>query len=186
MIKSIGVFCGAKNGTQNFTNLAIQVAKHLCELDITIIYGGGNKGLMGILADTALSLGGRVIGIFPEISLIESERHTGVSESILTPCLFSRKHLMIEKSDAFLTLPGGYGTLDEFFEIVVAKKLGLHSKPLFLLNYENFWKGIVMQGESIGLCELDDSGLSSRHYTIINDADEMRESIAEINGKKIK
>ncbi|AWD33143.1 Putative conserved hypothetical protein [Candidatus Fokinia solitaria] len=184
MIKSIGIFCGARSGTGDFVDLAVRVATYLCELDITIVYGGGNRGLMGVIADTALSLGGRVVGIFPEISLIESERHTGISETILTPCLFSRKHMIIERSDAFLTLPGGYGTLDEFFEIVVAKKLGLHSKPLLLLNHKNFWKGIVEQGEEIGLCELDSSGMSSCHYTVVNNADEMRELIVDINNQK--
>ncbi len=107
---------------------------------ITLVYGGGHVGIMGILADATLAAGGRVIGIIPE-HLHEFEvAHPGLSELYIVPSMHERKQLMFEKSDAFAMLPGGLGSLDETFEILTWKQLGLHDKPVVIINNAAYWQ----------------------------------------------
>lgn len=146
MIKTICVFCGSKNGDHpGFLELAKQTGKNLAKHNIKIVYGGSKLGLMGSLADGSLDNNGTVLGVFPSMLTGIETPHQNLTKLELTDSLASRKERMMELSDAFLILPGGYGTLDEFFEVVTTRNLRLHTKPVLVLNYEGFWDGILNQ-----------------------------------------
>jgi uncharacterized protein (TIGR00730 family) len=138
------VFCGSRMGKRpEYAEAARQLAHVLAERKITLVYGGGHVGLMGVLADTLLDLGGQVIGVIPE-SLVESElAHTGLKELHIVPTMHARKALMAEKADAFLAVPGGYGTAEEFFEMATWRLLKLHHKPIGLLNVAGYFDALL-------------------------------------------
>ena len=104
-----------------------------------MVYGGGNVGLMGVVADAAMAAGGTVRGLIPERLLKREVGHPGISELIVTENMFDRKDRMIAESDAFAILPGGLGTLDELFEVLTLRQLGYHGKPIVLINVDGFW-----------------------------------------------
>ena len=106
---------------------------------MTIVYGGGHVGLMGIVADTALAAGGKVIGIIPEHIRAQEVQHLGLTELHVVPDMHTRKRMMVERADAFVVLPGGLGTLDETCEILTWKKLKLHNKPVVIFNAHGYW-----------------------------------------------
>ena len=110
---------------------------------IRLVYGGGNCGLMGIVADAVLSGGGRAVGVIPEALVDREQAHQGLTRLIVTKDMHSRKATMASLSDAFLALPGGYGTLDELFEVVTWFQLGIHRKPIGLLDSGGFWSGLL-------------------------------------------
>ena len=139
MFRRICVFCGSSPGARPaYTAAARALATYLAEKKVSLVYGGSNAGLMGVLADTALASGGEVIGVIPQ-SFVEREvAHTGLSDLRVVASMHERKALMAELSDAFIALPGGFGTLEEFCEILTWTQLGLQSKPAGLLNVENY------------------------------------------------
>src|SRR5882672_10752018 len=140
MIKRICVFCGSSPGSRpGYTAAAIALAKYLVARKISIVYGGGNVGLMGVLADTAIAAGGEVIGVIPQSLVAKEVAHGGLSEVKVVDSMHERKALMAELSGAFIALPGGYGTLEEFCEVLTWAQLGLHQKPCGLLNVANFY-----------------------------------------------
>jgi hypothetical protein len=143
-LKRICVFCSASAGTvPAHLALARKTGAALASRGIALVYGGGPDGLMGALARGCLDAGGEVLAVLPGF-LAERERPTaGVSERILTRDLFERKQVMIELSDAFLLLPGGLGTLDEFFEVVSWAGLDLHHKPIVIVNPDGFWTPLL-------------------------------------------
>lgn len=150
LIKTICIFCGSKDGNDSgFVTLAKQTGTMLAKMNIQIVYGGSKLGLMGALADAALSNDGSVVGIFPGMLTGLEVPHQSLTRLELTNSLASRKERMMHLADAFLILPGGYGTLDEFFEVVTTRNLRLHTKPVFILNYEGFWDGILRQLERV-------------------------------------
>ncbi|MES2215248.1 MAG: TIGR00730 family Rossman fold protein [Pseudomonadota bacterium] len=150
MIKTICVFCGSRNGDNpSFIELAKQTGEAFASMNIDIVYGGSKMGLMGAVADGSLDKGGHVVGVFPSMLTGLEIPHQSLTELILTDSLGARKERMIELSDAFLILPGGYGTLDEFFEVVTTRNLSLHLKPVFVLNFEGFWDGILAQLDQV-------------------------------------
>jgi len=137
------VFCGARNGSHaRHLEAARDLGRRLAPRGITLVYGGSSTGLMGALADAVLEAGGKVVGIMPE-GLVEEQAHAGLSELILTPDMATRKAAMAQRSDAFLALPGGFGTLDELFEMLTWSQLGLQDKPVGLLNSDGFWDGLL-------------------------------------------
>lgn len=145
-IQTLCVFCGAKGGTNpEMVQLASGIGREIANRKISIVYGGSNCGMMGAVTDSALSVGGKVIGVFPDLLTEAQPPHMGLTDLIRTPCLATRKQKMIDISDGFLILPGGYGTLDEIFEIVVLRKLKAHNKPMILLNYKGFWNNTLEQ-----------------------------------------
>lgn len=141
---SVCVFCGAAPGRDPvWTQVAQETGAMLAAQGWTLVYGGGNTGLMGALADGALQAGGRVHGIMPE-GLVQRERaHRGLSELEVVPDLALRKERMLTIADAFVALPGGLGTLDEVFEVLTWYQLDLHQKPSFLLNFEGFYSALL-------------------------------------------
>ena len=140
MVKRICVFCGSSTGGRTaYADAAASLAKHLADRNITIVYGGSRVGLMGILADAALAAGGQVIGVIPRTLVAKEVAHTGLSDLRVVDSMHERKALMADLSDAFIAMPGGFGTFDEFCEILTWTQLGLQRGPCGLLNVEGYY-----------------------------------------------
>jgi uncharacterized protein (TIGR00730 family) len=134
-IQSVAVFCGASPGhLPAYREAALALGRGLAQAEMRLVYGGGRVGLMGAVADGALAAGGTVVGVIPEFLTRSEVAHEGVGEMIVTDSMHSRKRLMFEMSDAFVSFPGGLGTLDETFEILTWRQLGLHDKPILLTD----------------------------------------------------
>jgi uncharacterized protein (TIGR00730 family) len=134
-IKSVSVFGGASSGSDPACReAATLLGRLLAEAGIAVIYGGGSIGIMGAVADGALAAGGAVVGIIPDFLARREIAHTGISEMIVTDSMHSRKRRMFEMSDAFVTLPGGLGTLDETVEMITWRQLDLHAKPILICD----------------------------------------------------
>jgi uncharacterized protein (TIGR00730 family) len=143
-MKRICVFCGSNAGARSeYAEAARALATVLAERKLGIVYGGGNVGLMGVLADAALARGGEVIGVIPQKLVDKEVAHRGVTELRVVETMHERKALMNDLSDAFLALPGGFGTLDEFFEVLTWSQLGFHGKPCALLNVAGYYDGML-------------------------------------------
>ncbi|MGB4101721.1 MAG: TIGR00730 family Rossman fold protein [Alphaproteobacteria bacterium] len=143
-INSVCVYCGSANRVaEPYKQIARSVGHALAAKQKRIIYGGGRVGLMGIVADAALAEGGEVIGIIPEHIQTREVQHTGLTELHVVENMHTRKRMMVERSDAFLVLPGGLGTLDETFEILTWKQLQLHNKPIVIYNTQGYWDKLV-------------------------------------------
>jgi uncharacterized protein (TIGR00730 family) len=143
-MKRICVFCGSNAGARSeYAEAARALAAVLVERKLGIVYGGGNVGLMGVLADAALGRGGEVIGVIPRKLVDKEVAHRGVTELRIVETMHERKALMNDLSDAFLALPGGFGTLDEFFEVLTWSQLGFHGKPCALLNVAGYYDGML-------------------------------------------
>ncbi len=143
-MSSICVYCGSRTPkNQQLSELAREFGTWISDNDHTLVYGGGKVGMMGIIADAVLESGGDVIGIIPTALKREEVVHTGATEIIETPDMHTRKALMEKKSSAFVVLPGGFGTLDEFFEILTWRQLGFHNKPIVLVNVDGYFDGLT-------------------------------------------
>ena len=143
-IKTICVYCGSGPGSNpRFIEAAIALGKILAENRIRLVYGGGSIGLMGALATSVLDHGGTVTGIIPDFLTSRENALTRVQELIVTPDMHERKRLMFERSDAFVALPGGVGTLEELVEQLTWKQLGRHTKPILLANVDGFWEPLL-------------------------------------------
>ncbi len=139
-MRRICVFCGSNAGARSeYAEAARELAIALVGRKLGIVYGGGNVGLMGVLADAALERGGEVIGVIPQSLLDKEVGHRGVTELLVVETMHERKALMNDLSDAFIALPGGFGTFDEFFEVLTWSQLGFHGKPCALLNVAGYY-----------------------------------------------
>jgi uncharacterized protein (TIGR00730 family) len=141
---SLCVYCGSRPGSNPaFAQTARAVGDWIGRHGGQLVYGGGHNGLMGLLADATLAAGGRVVGIIPK-ALVEREwAHKGCSELHVVDAMHERKRLMAERADAFLALPGGIGTFEEFFEVWTWRQLGYHDKPVGLLNVDGYYDGLL-------------------------------------------
>ena len=147
----VGVFCGASEDVSpEFFELATEVGTLLGNMGLGLVYGGGRCGMMGKLADAALEAGAEVCGVIPRALLVREVAYTEVTELIVSENLFDRKQLLIEKSDMFLILPGGLGTLDEFFEVITHSNLGYHSKPTVIFDYKGFYSQMINWLHQVG------------------------------------
>jgi uncharacterized protein (TIGR00730 family) len=147
-MKSICVYCGSSPGSRKeYQDAAAQVGEMLARENITMVYGGGNVGLMGIAADAALAAGGTVIGVMPEALVQKEVAHRGLTELRVVKSMHERKLVMAELSDGFVALPGGIGTAEEILEVFTWSQLGIHGKPCGLLNVASFFEGFQMQLE---------------------------------------
>ena len=145
-IKNIAVFCGTKVGSHSsFTTLAGEIGNKLAGRGITIICGGNKNGIVGALIDGAVGANGRIIGILPDELQNVEQLHPHLSELIKAPTITDSKQKLIEIADAFLILPGGFGTLDEMFETITLRVIGRHDKPIIIYNYNGFWDNLLMQ-----------------------------------------
>jgi uncharacterized protein (TIGR00730 family) len=143
-LKSICVFCGSSSGLRPVYKLAAEaMGKALAQRKITLVYGGGNVGLMGVVADAALAAGGKVVGVIPDFLVAKEIAHQGLSQLHVVKSMHDRKALMAELSDGFIAMPGGYGTLDEFCEVLTWSQLSLHQKPHGLLNVEGYYDSLL-------------------------------------------
>lgn len=143
-MQRICVFCGSSIGARPvYAEAARQVGALLARRGLGLVYGGGSVGLMGVLADAALSAGGEVIGVIPEFLFKREIEHRGATEMRVVGSMHERKALMADLADGFIALPGGYGTLDEFCEIITWAQLGLHRKPVGLLNVAGYFDSFL-------------------------------------------
>lgn len=144
IIKTVCVYCGSGPGTNpRFVESAIALGKSLAESGVGLVYGGGSIGLMGAVATSVLDHGGSVTGIIPDFLTKRENALSRAQEMIVTHDMHERKRLMFERSDAFVALPGGIGTLEELVEQLTWQQLGRHSKPILLANIENFWEPLL-------------------------------------------
>jgi len=139
-IRRLCVYCGSSGAVdERYREAAKELGAGLATAGVGLVYGGGRVGLMGLLADAVLVAGGEVTGIIPSRLRDAELAHTGVTELVVVDSMHDRKRLMAEKADAFAILPGGIGTLDEFFEIVSWRQLSLHDKPILLVDIGDYW-----------------------------------------------
>ncbi len=144
MIRNIAVYCASADGFDPlYRTAATELGTALAEYNIGVVYGGARVGLMRAVADAALRGGGRVVGVIPEVLMSAEVAHQGLSELRLVDTMHTRKALMAELADAFVVLPGGYGTLEELFEAVTWQTLKLHAKPVVLVNIGGFYDELL-------------------------------------------
>jgi len=143
-MKSITVFCGSSFGSDNvFKEQATLLGQTLAKQNIQLIYGGADVGLMGAVADGALNSGGKVVGVLPQFLQAKEIAHKQLTELILVETMHERKTKMNDLCDGVIVLPGGYGTLEEFFEMITWAQLGLHQKPIAVLNIDGFYDDLI-------------------------------------------
>jgi uncharacterized protein (TIGR00730 family) len=138
--QSVAVFCGSREGRNAlFGKHAAELGKLIAVLGVKLVYGGGKRGLMGIVAESVLANGGKVMGVIPKILIEWEHQHEALTELAIVPDMHSRKKMMYEMSDAAIVLPGGFGTLDEFFEMITWNQLKIHDKKIYILNSGGFY-----------------------------------------------
>ncbi|HSL58378.1 MAG TPA: TIGR00730 family Rossman fold protein [Acidimicrobiales bacterium] len=143
-LRRVCVFCGSSSGSRrDYEDATVALGRLLVERDIGLVYGGAAVGLMGVLADSVLSGGGEVIGVIPEALVAKEIAHEGLTELRVVASMHERKAVMAELADAFIALPGGYGTFEETFEMITWTQLGLHDKAVGLLDVEGFFSSLA-------------------------------------------
>lgn len=143
-VQSIAVFCGSKSGADpRFTQETADLGKRMAQQNKTLVYGGGKRGLMGLLADAVMAHGGKVIGVIPKVLLEWETQHTGITQLHIVEDMHARKKMMYELCDVAIVLPGGNGTLDELFEMLTWNNLNIHSKKIILLNIGGFYTHLI-------------------------------------------
>lgn len=175
IVNNVAVFCASANGAKPvYAEAAAELARMLAKNGVGIVYGGANVGLMQVVAEAALAEGGRVIGIIPSV-LVEAEvAHHGVTELHITDSMHSRKALMSERSDAFIALPGGFGTFEELFEVLAWQTLRIHAKPVLLLNVNGFYDKLLAFLDGC----VEEGMLKEKNRCIINVADNVPQLLA--------
>lgn len=176
-IKSVCVFCGASNDVPDgFIGEAYSVGKQLAEHNLHLVYGAGDCGLMKHVANGVLENGGSVTGVFPKILEGLEAEHKSLTETILVDDMHTRKMTMFNKSDAFLILPGGFGTMDEAFEVITWKQLHTHNKPVVFYNFKNYyeyWVKLTDQFIALGF-----ASQKTRHlYHVVDSVDAVFEKL---------
>jgi hypothetical protein len=143
-MKAIAVYCGASLGAKPvYSEAARALARSLVEHNIGLVYGGGKVGLMGVIADEVLRLGGEATGVIPRALLSREVGHEGLTRMFVVKDMHERKAMMSDLAEGFIAMPGGLGTLEELFEMLTWAQLGIHGKPIGLYNVEGFWDGLV-------------------------------------------
>ena len=178
-ITSLCIFCGSRMGNDPaYEAAARELGRMMAERGIRLVYGGGRIGLMGVIADEVLAGGGDVIGVIPEFLIRREVGRDDLTELITTESMHSRKQRMFDEADAFVTLPGGLGTLDETVEIATWKQLGLHDKPIIILDAGGYWSALsallasVVQG---GFAYGDIASL----WTVVPTADQVFDAVED-------
>lgn len=167
MMKHICVFCGSNNGTRSAYKAAAQaLGRSLVGRGLGLVYGGGNVGLMGTIADAVLDTGGEAIGVIPQ-ALVEKElAHKGLSRLHIVSSMHERKAMMADLSDGFIALPGGFGTFEEFCEVLTWAQLGFHQKPCGLLNVEGYYDTLIAMFDRA----TEEQFVHSRHRSLVLEA----------------
>lgn len=182
-IASVCVYCGSSSRVDDrYKQNAAAIGARLAAEGKQVVYGGGRVGLMGIVADSALKAGGQVIGIIPAHIQSKEIEHHGLTELHIVDSMHTRKRMMAEKSDAFVVLPGGFGTLDEAFEIITWKQLQLHEKPVIIFNDNGFWQPLISLMDHM----IEAGFANNKHrslYTVANTMDDVFRLLAEPQAK---
>ena len=165
--KSICVFCGASNNVdKKFLNIGAEFGQLLALRDVTLVYGGGDCGVMGAVANSTMKHGGYAIGVFPRsLRNIENE-HQSLTEITIVDTMHERKQNMFERSDAFVVFPGGFGTMDEMFEILTWKQLMLHNKPVVIFNYQGYWDPLIALMKNIIECRFAKAEVATYYHVV--------------------
>jgi uncharacterized protein (TIGR00730 family) len=143
-VKSLCVYCGSNGGVSpRYAEAARALARGMVEMNLSLVYGGGNVGLMGVIADEVLRLGGEVTGVIPTALVQREVAHTGLTRQFVVKDMHERKAMMASLSDGFIAMPGGMGTMEELFEMLTWSQLGIHSKRVGLLNVDGFYDSLV-------------------------------------------
>jgi uncharacterized protein (TIGR00730 family) len=177
---SICVYCGSRFGTNPAARgFTARLGTLMARQGITLVYGGGGVGLMGVLANAVLDAGGRAIGIIPRFLLQREAGHPALHETVVVETMHERKLQMFERADAFVILPGGIGTLEEFFEVLSWRTLGLHSKPIVILDLDGYWEPLAAL-----LHNVVDSGFAAPthldHVAFVTDLDALLPTLAAL------
>ncbi|WP_149276037.1 LOG family protein [Pareuzebyella sediminis] len=176
-MKSIAVFCGSREGNDPYVlEIATELGKTLANRHITLVYGGAKIGVMGKVAMGALNNRGRVIGVIPDFLMHREVVHSGLSELIVTKNMHERKLKMHELSDGIMTLPGGYGTLEELFEMITWAQLGLHKKPIGILNINGFYDDLIKMLEKM----VNQGFLRQENFEMLLVADTINELVVKM------
>lgn len=175
--RAVCVFCGSSMGNRPvYAEAARRLGTEIARRGLELVYGAGHIGLMGVLADAALAAGGRVVGVIPR-SLVERElAHKGLTELHVVETMHARKAVMADRSQAFIALPGGYGTLDELFEILTWAQLGLHAKPVGLVNVADYFEPLLAWIESA----VEEGLLREKHRAMLLVGDEPEEVLDRV------
>lgn len=177
-MQAIQVFCGASTGFDPvYVEAAQQVGRGLAQQQIQLVYGAGSVGLMGVMADACLEAGGHVIGVIPYFLQQLEVCHEGLSELILTDTMYERKVRMLERSDATIALPGGFGTLDEVFEVITLVQLQQTFQPIGFLNIKGYYDHLLAHCKRM----LDEGFLRQVHYDALIVADDIDELLQKMN-----
>lgn len=143
-MKAVCVYCGSSNGVKPvYADAAKAFGRALVQNGLSLVYGGGRVGLMGTIADEVLALGGRAVGVIPQLLMNKEVGHTGLTELHVVADMHERKKMMADLSDAFVSMPGGVGTFEELFEVYTWAQLGYHQKPVALLNVEGYYDPLL-------------------------------------------
>lgn len=176
-IKRVCVYCASSSScAPEYHRAAHELGRLIAEAGITLVYGGGSKGSMGHLADGAISIGGRVIGVIPQFMSDLEWAHRGLSELVLTRDMHERKRLMIEEVDAVIALPGGCGTFEELFEAMAWKRLGIYGGPIIIVNTNDYYRPCIELLEK----SIAERFMDQRHremWTVVSNANEVLDAI---------
>lgn len=167
-MKSVAVYCGSSAGTNEiYTQQAQEMGRVLAERHMTLVYGGGRVGLMGAVADSVLAHGGRAIGVIPDFLMGKEVEHRGLTELHIVKSMHERKLMMADLAEGFVAMPGGFGTMEELFEVLTWGQLGLHRKPIGVLNVLGFYDHLLR-----ALDHMADEGLLRREnrHQLLNDS----------------
>ena len=183
-IQSVCVYCGSSSNVDDaYKEAATRLGNLIAETGWDVVYGGGRVGLMGLVADGALEKGAKVVGIIPEHIEEREVQHDSLTEMHVVDTMHIRKAMMVEKSQAFVILPGGLGTLDELFEIMTWKQLGLHDKPIVVVNMKGYWNKLVELTQSLadaGFMRQEDMGL----FTIVDSVEDVPQALKDAPNEK--
>jgi uncharacterized protein (TIGR00730 family) len=184
-MKSVCVFCGSNYGDNPvYREMAAVMGRKLAMAGLRLVYGGGKVGLMGVLADSALAAGGEVVGVIPQAIVDMEVAHLGLTELIVVQSMHERKARMAEASDAFIALPGGYGTFEEFCEVLTWSQLGFHDKPCGVLNVGGFYDPLLALFDRA----VQDRFIRPEHRELVladADVDALLERLASFNPIKV-
>jgi uncharacterized protein (TIGR00730 family) len=177
-ITSLAVFCGSKDGIDDaYINHAQRLGKLMAENNIEMIYGGGSSGLMGVIADAVMQYNGKVTGIIPHVLVEWEVQHQAITELIIADDMHVRKKKMYELCDAAVILPGGFGTLDELFEMLTWNQLSIHDKQIFILNSVGFFDHLLAH-----INRIEQQGFlyetAKERITVVSDPDELRQYLS--------
>ena len=176
-MNQVAVFCGASAGTDTlYVQTGVQLGRELALRNIGIVYGGAKIGVMGAVADGALQAGGKVIGVIPHFLRTREVAHDTLTQLILVDSMHERKTRMHDLSDGFIALPGGFGTMEELFEILTWGQLGLHTKPIGLLNVNGFYDPLIAMARQM----LDRGFLRQTHFDMLLTSDSISDLLLKM------